>query len=264
MSSERKVIILFLLLIAFIVGCVYYHLPEMMRKQQELQVEPKQEVILDNTQEQTSVKEETKNLEEPTIQQDETLVEPNETTKEGTPTVEDTTTEETQKVAKEEPIVEEKLAEEIIEEPKEPLIKTPKDYIREGDEKRIEELSFPTQELQLQINEYIDNNPISFKRGKYTIANNKSVNSIKEIVRILEENPNIKLEIAGHTDAAGSKDVNLIFSLERAKTVVKVMKNLGIDENRIKARGYGEGIPKNAKNVYSPENRRVEFNIVEE
>lgn len=263
MSSERKVIILFLLLIAFIVGCVYYHLPEMMRKQQELQVEPKQEVILDNTQEQTSVNEETKDLEEPTIQQNETLVEPNETTKEDTPTVEDTTVE-TQEVVKEEPTLKEKIVEEIIEEPKEPLIKTPKDYIREGNEKRIEELSFPTQELQLQINEYIDNNPISFKRGKYTIANNKSVNSIKEIVRILEENPNIKLEIAGHTDAAGSKDVNLIFSLERAKTVVKVMENLGIDENRIKARGYGEGIPKNAKNVYSPENRRVEFNIVEE
>ncbi len=263
MSSERKVIILFLLLIAFIVGCVYYHLPEMMRKQQELQVEPKQEVILDNTQEQTSVNEETKDLEEPTIQQNETLVEPNETTKEDTPTVEDTTVE-TQEVVKEEPTLKEKIVEEIIEEPKEPLIKTPKDYIREGNEKRIEDLSFPTQELQLQINEYIDNNPISFKRGKYTIANNKSVNSIKEIVRILEENPNIKLEIAGHTDAAGSKDVNLIFSLERAKTVVKVMENLGIDENRIKARGYGEGIPKNAKNVYSPENRRVEFNIVEE
>ncbi len=263
MSSERKVIILFLLLIAFIVGCVYYHLPEMMRKQQELQVEPKQEVILDNTQEQTSVNEETKDLEEPTIQQNETLVEPNETTKEDTPTVEDTTVE-TQEVVKEDPTLKEKIVEEIIEEPKEPLIKTPKDYIREGNEKRIEDLSFPTQELQLQINEYIDNNPISFKRGKYTIANNKSVNSIKEIVRILEENPNIKLEIAGHTDAAGSKDVNLIFSLERAKTVVKVMENLGIDENRIKARGYGEGIPKNAKNVYSPENRRVEFNIVEE
>ncbi|WP_421715677.1 OmpA family protein [Arcobacter arenosus] len=257
MSSERKVIILFLLLIVFIVGCVYNHLPEMMKKQQELQSEPKQEVLSDNNkeQEQILVDEKPKDLEEPVIHQDETLVEPNETTKEDTPTVEDTTVETQDVVEKEE---------EIIEEPKEPLIKTHKDYIREGNEKRIEELSFPTQELQLQINEYIDNNPISFKRGKYTIANNKSVDSIKEIVRILKENPNIKLEIAGHTDAAGSKDVNLIFSLERAKTVVKVMENLGIDENRIKARGYGEGIPKNAQNVYSPENRRVEFNIVEE
>jgi len=263
MSSERKVIVLFLLLIVFIVGCVYYHLPEIMRKQQELQVEPKQEVILDNIQEQTLTDEETKKEVEPVIKQDETLIEPNKTTKEDTPTIEDTT-DETQEVVTQDPTLKEKIVEEIIEEPKEPLIKTPKDYIREGDEKRIEELSFPTQELQLQINEYIDNNPISFKRGKYTIANNKSVDSIKEIVKILEENPNIKLEIAGHTDAAGSKDVNLIFSLERAKTVVKVMKDLGIDENRIKARGYGEGIPKNAKNVYSPENRRVEFNIVEE
>ncbi len=259
MSAERKVIILFLLLVAFIVGCVYYHLPKMMQKQQELQLEPKQEEVLDRTPEQTLVNEEPKDLKTPLNQENETLIKPNESAQEETSTLENPTIE-NQEVIKDEAVIEEK----IVEEPKEPLITTPENYIREDDEKRIEDLSFPTQELQIKINEYIDNNPISFKRGKYTIANNKSLNSIKEIVKILEENPNIKLEIAGHTDAAGSKDVNLIFSLERAKTVVKVMKNLGIDENRIKARGYGEGIPKNAKNVYSPENRRVEFNIVEE
>lgn len=257
MSSEKKVILLFLLLIVFIAGCVYYHLPEMMQKQHDSQVEDKQEVVLDKEQEQNLENEEPKNL-EPNIEENQSATETESTVQEELVNQEENT------LDSQEAVQEEAVVEEIIEEPKEPLITTPEQYTREGDEKRIEELSFATQELQIQINDYIDNNPISFKRGKFTIANNKSVNSIKEIVRILEENPNIKLEIAGHTDAAGSKDVNLTFSLERAKTVVKVMKDLGIDENRIKARGYGEDIPKNVKNVYSPENRRVEFNIVEE
>ena len=44
------------------------------------------------------------------------------------------------------------------------------------------------------------------------------------------------------------------------------MINYGFDENKIKARGYGENIPivENSADGYSKVNRRVEFNIIEE
>lgn len=83
---------------------------------------------------------------------------------------------------------------------------------------------------------------------------------------MLKNHPNLKIEIAGHTDAAGTKKYNLGVSIGRAVAVKKQMIAYGFDKNKIKARGYGEEIPlvENNAEGYSRVNRRVEFNIVEE
>jgi len=59
----------------------------------------------------------------------------------------------------------------------------------------------------------------------------------------LQENPGIRIEIAGHTDSVGPADVNLRLSQQRANSVKEYLINRGIASNRIKATGYGESRP---------------------
>ena len=93
----------------------------------------------------------------------------------------------------------------------------------------------------------------------------KSRKTISNIANILKEYKNIKIEVAGHTDAKGKKAFNMKISQERAKSVKKVLISLGIDEKRVSSKGYGESKPLVKNNAgYSILNRRVEFNIIKE
>lgn len=268
MNPEKKVIFLFLSLIVLIVLCVYTHIDTIKVAQtstveKEVTTEPiavkdepevnKEEVVIEEEpvlqkEEQTS---EIKNNEEEQTD----IKEPEEINQETT-TLEEENKEQT--VSSEETPIQE----EVIEEP---LVTTGDKYIREGSEKKIEDLSKEAQLLQLKMSDYIKENPIIFKRAsnKITKSSNKS---IKTIVKALEEFPNIKIEIAGHTDAVGAAKLNQAISLQRAKSVMNRLVYYGIDKNRMIARGYGEDIPlvANSPKGYSKVNRRVEFNIVEE
>jgi len=115
------------------------------------------------------------------------------------------------------------------------------------------------------MSDYVKENPIIFSRGSNKVTKNSNL-TIKKIVEDLKEFPNMKIEVAGHTDAIGSRKINQAISLKRAKSVRNKLIDLGINRDRIKARGYGEDIPfvKNNSKGYSKINRRVEFNIVEE
>jgi outer membrane protein OmpA-like peptidoglycan-associated protein len=69
------------------------------------------------------------------------------------------------------------------------------------------------------------------------------------------------LLIAGHTDAAGSDEYNLILSRERAQAVRTYLIEHGIAPDRLIAKGYGEAYPiaSNATEAGREENRRSEF-----
>ena len=255
MSPEKKVLLLFLSLIILIVACVYSHLPSLMKDTPTSEVvvevqESKSEKTDDNLVEVKEAMQENKDNE---VLAEDTQIN-DEINKENSDDLE-------VKATTEENIKEE--VEEIIKE--EPLIITDKRYLREDSEKYIEDLSKASQELQIRINEYIKKNQVTFKRASYklTKASNKT---IKMIVEILKENPSIKIEVAGHTDAVGARNVNQSISQARAKSVEAVLIKNGIDKDRIIARGYGEDIPmvKNSPKGYSKINRRVEFNIIEE
>jgi len=256
MSSERKVVFLLLLLIILIVSCVYTHAPKLLEQSEaisspeptSLEVKP----TLDNVIEENNKIELEK--EDSSSENFEENIQIQDSEKENVVTT--NSVEEKDKVVKEE-IVEE----EIIE----PLLRTPDKYIRENDEKRIEELSMDAQKLQLEINDYIKKYPVIFKRAGYKTTQ-KSDKTIKMVAELLKTHPNIRMEIAGHTDAAGEAIVNQQISFARAKTVKDRLVFFGIDENRLIARGYGEDIPlqKNSPLGYSRVNRRVEFNIIEE
>ena len=82
---------------------------------------------------------------------------------------------------------------------------------------------------------------------------------------ILKENPQIKVEIAGHTDPAGPEKVNQKMSEKRAQSAKKyLMDKFGIAENRLVLKGYGSTKPiaDNKTQEGRSKNRRVEFRII--
>ena len=84
---------------------------------------------------------------------------------------------------------------------------------------------------------------------------------IKELADSLKTNPDLDLLIEGHTDNTGSPAYNLSLSRERAEAVKKVILKLGIADNRIVVRGYGDTRPIADNNTAAgrAENRRVVF-----
>lgn len=84
-------------------------------------------------------------------------------------------------------------------------------------------------------------------------------------VCFMKDYPDMKVEIAGHTDAVGNADYNLTLSKNRANSVVNHLVKNGIDKSRLQSIGYGEMIPL-ASNDDEDEgreyNRRIEFYIV--
>lgn len=101
---------------------------------------------------------------------------------------------------------------------------------------------------------------IKFESGKADLKP-ESIGFINELAKWLKVNAAVKLEIGGHTDSDGSDADNLALSELRATRVKQQLKLLGIDENRLAVKGYGETIPisDNTTSEGKANNRRVEF-----
>jgi len=100
---------------------------------------------------------------------------------------------------------------------------------------------------------------------EYQSANIKptSMGELNRIVTMLKDHTELNFEIGGHTSKTGegSAAANLSLSEERAKNVRKKLTELGVDENRLTAKGYGEAKPMadNATADGRANNQRVEF-----
>jgi outer membrane protein OmpA-like peptidoglycan-associated protein/tetratricopeptide (TPR) repeat protein len=81
----------------------------------------------------------------------------------------------------------------------------------------------------------------------------------------LKANPNIKIEIHGHTDNVGNPKDNEALSTNRAFSVKSMLEELGVDGKRVDARGFGSIAPiaDNNSEEGRAKNRRTEFLIVE-
>lgn len=90
----------------------------------------------------------------------------------------------------------------------------------------------------------------------------ESYGTIKGIADILNENPELRIKIVGHTDSDGSDPANLDLSNRRGGSVKdELVKNFGIDASRLESDGKGETQPvaPNDTPVNKALNRRVEF-----
>lgn len=84
---------------------------------------------------------------------------------------------------------------------------------------------------------------------------------LDEVAVILENNPEIKGEIRGHSDSTGPAEYNMQLSEKRAKAVDEYLENKGIDPSRLTAKGYGNSNPIASNETLEGrmENRRVEL-----
>ncbi|MFO7638186.1 MAG: carboxypeptidase regulatory-like domain-containing protein [bacterium] len=107
-------------------------------------------------------------------------------------------------------------------------------------------------------------------RGIYFDVNKATIKpesrpALEDAARILADNPEIRVEIQGHTDSDGAASYNQQLSEHRAQSVVTyLVQNFGIAANRLVGRGYGEDQPvaTNATPEGKTLNRRVEFVIL--
>ena len=83
-------------------------------------------------------------------------------------------------------------------------------------------------------------------------------------IKVLEEYPDIRIEIVGHTDDQGTPEHNLELSKSRAESVKEYLVGGGIKESRIETRGAGETEPvaPNSTPEGQAKNRRTEFKIL--
>ncbi len=72
----------------------------------------------------------------------------------------------------------------------------------------------------------------------------ESIVSLDQLVEVLNDNPNITIELGSHTDARASDAYNLDLSRRRAQSVVDYLISKDIARDRLSAKGYGESIPK--------------------
>ena len=75
----------------------------------------------------------------------------------------------------------------------------------------------------------------------------ESQTALDELVNLLNENPNITIELSAHTDYKGSDQYNERLSQRRAESVVNYLIAHGIASDRLTPKGYGEGKPKKIK-----------------
>jgi outer membrane protein OmpA-like peptidoglycan-associated protein len=84
---------------------------------------------------------------------------------------------------------------------------------------------------------------------------------VGQVVKLLKDNPGLKLEIGGHTDNIGGRDYNLKLSGQRAAAIVAALVAQGVAADRLSAAGYGPDKPiaENVKEEGRAKNRRVEL-----
>ena len=84
------------------------------------------------------------------------------------------------------------------------------------------------------------------------------------VYEMMQENPDIDIELSGHTDNVGDAHKNLVLSQQRVNTVKKYLVGKGIDPDRISGKGYGGMYPiaSNAVEATRRLNRRVEFKVI--
>jgi len=104
---------------------------------------------------------------------------------------------------------------------------------------------------------------IFFDTGKSEIRS-ESATELDRLVKLLNENSTLKIEISGHTDNVGDPKINQALSETRAKNVSNYLISKGIIKTRLTAIGYGSSQPidSNDTEIGRQNNRRTEFKIL--
>jgi OOP family OmpA-OmpF porin len=117
--------------------------------------------------------------------------------------------------------------------------------------------------VPIEIGQVVRLNNVFFDFDKWDLRPESFV-ELDRVVKLLNENPAIEIEMSAHTDSRGTDDYNIKLSENRAASVRTYILSKGIPESRIISKGYGETKPVVANDTDENRqlNRRVEFTIL--
>lgn len=123
-----------------------------------------------------------------------------------------------------------------------------------------------------EVEEIVIDKPIVLKNIYYDFdrweIRPDAAKELDKLVKLLQDNPNIDIEMGSHTDVRGSDQYNEILSERRAYAAVQYLISRGIDSKRLQWKGYGEKVLVNectntahCSEEKHQENRRTEFKV---
>jgi peptidoglycan-associated lipoprotein len=126
--------------------------------------------------------------------------------------------------------------------------------------------------LKLELEQIIIDKPIVLENIYYDLdkwnIRPDAAAGLDNLVTIMKENPDINIELASHTDSRADDKYNMVLSQKRAQAAVDYIIAHGINQKRIKAKGYGETrLVNRCKNGVQcseeehQQNRRTEFKV---
>ncbi len=150
-------------------------------------------------------------------------------------------------------------------------VKTPKGYAffedntiqEEGKKNQKNRRRLDLKLTPLKPNTKLELYNITFESGSSEL-NDNSVRELNRILALLIDNPNIKIEVAAHTDSKSSARYNMALSRKRAQSVYDFLVAESVDPSRLEAKGYGEEKPlvPNDSPENMAKNRRFELIIL--
>ena len=144
-------------------------------------------------------------------------------------------------------------------------------FDKEGQYNVLEDLHIKMEKIEvgLDLSKVVDIKPIYFDLGKYKIREDAAL-ELDKIVQVMNDNPEMVIELGSHTDSRGSATSNQSLSDKRAKASAEYIKSRITNPDRISGKGYGESklVNECADGVQCTEeqhqdNRRTEFIIIE-
>ncbi len=126
----------------------------------------------------------------------------------------------------------------------------------------------PTEEeiedLQVDLDALLEGKVVEFATKSHELTE-KGVSLLDEVIVALQMAPNVRVQIAGHTDSRGSSSDNQQLSEDRANAVFDYLVAKGMPEDRFDVIGYGEDNPTDTNNTAEgrAHNRRIEFIALE-
>jgi outer membrane protein OmpA-like peptidoglycan-associated protein len=132
-----------------------------------------------------------------------------------------------------------------------------------ADSADFQEFSLDIKMKKVEVGNIIILKNIFFDFDK-AIIKDESATELNRLVKLLRENPAVKIEISSHTDNVGSDEYNQKLSDNRSHAVVEYLVAKGIPQGRLVAKGYGETRPIDTNDTEPgrQNNRRTEFKIL--
>ncbi|MFZ4544944.1 MAG: OmpA family protein [Saprospiraceae bacterium] len=128
-------------------------------------------------------------------------------------------------------------------------------------------------ELELELDRIFTNKEIILNNIYYDFDKSEiredAKPTLNELAKLLQDNPNINIQLSSHTDCLGNEEYNADLSQRRAQSAVDYLISLGIQAGRLNAKGFGESQPavncscNKCTEAENQANRRTTFTILE-